>query len=585
MEIFGFYIDFRELLVLIAISTTLFFPIVYMRSREDLLVRSNERLGRTSYMVVISIFIVLVFYSLIIGYRPYIYFLYTGLILVPFLVLGRRSIDKYFQNINPVLLMLLLLSFTEPLILLFGNRFYPLVDWSRDSIFVTGSLAEYQREQIAAGLYYLIPVRWLGEIMLVRLTFPDQIIRLIYMLAVDTALVLSFYYFFIRLGYDRLTGILALLFFWSNPGNSFTMGRLVTEAYPFLYIFLLVLYVSTKIRTPNLLLLTIIGIPMIFAHGSPFVSIILIFVPLILITHIRSRARIIRVEPDWARAKSPLLILSIVTLLYWGWTHIIRSIARLGTKLLDSLTQYFAGIMGEGVGATTGWAYTPRYCLRGLEIYAYAWAFPIGLAGGYALYFMLRRRFNKIDNGLAEVTAILGGGVVAISYISYTIGEAGQYWIPVGYFITLIASIIAARRALSVDNKVLFTTVLVLISLFVAIGTSSPTHAPLEHPEFESIAYKFRYTRYIEVSVVGNHIPRFVTIYFDYDFPVRGGIYKGIREKLYQLMSGTDPYEFYKYPYTLIALKNERFVGTMINIYVADLVYRSDYYTIMGIGE
>ncbi len=584
MEVFGFYIGFRELLVLTAVSTALFFLIIYLRSREDLLVKSIERLGRTSFIVVISMFIVLVFYSLIMGYRPHIYFLYTG-ILVPLLVLGRKSADKYFKNINPILLILVLFSFTEPLILLFGNRFYPLVDWSKDSIFVTGSLAEYQREQIAIGLYYLIPVRELGEIMLIRFTFQDQLIRLIYILAVDTALILSFYNFFIRLGYDRLAGILAILFFWSNPGNSFTMGRLVTEAYPFLYIFLLVLYVSMNARTPILLLLTIVGLPMIFAHGSPFVSIILLFGSLILITHVKNRFKTINVKLDWTKAKSPLLILFIVTFLYWGWTHIIRSIAELGIKLVDSLSQYFIETAEEQAGTTTGWVYTPRYYLSGLEIYAYAWAFPIGLIGGYALYFILKRRFNNIDNGLAEVAAILGGGVIATSYISYTIGEAGQYWIPVGYFITLIASIIAARRALSIDNKVMFTMVLVLISVFVVIGTSSPTHAPLEHPEFESISYRFRYTRYIEASIVGSYIPHFVTIYFDYDLPVRGGIYKGIREKLYLLMYGADPYRFYRYPYTLIALKNERFVGTRINIYSTDLVYKSDYYTIMGVGK
>ena len=588
MVIDGLAISFNDVLIGSAVIVfILYFIMLYIAHGKWIINNSKKPVSRLLYYLLIISF---TFYladlvnSLIIGYRDLSFF-----IIVTFLFLEVSLLDRlwYFSNEAArqlLVIISIIVSFSEPLIMTFGNRFYPRYPWSRDSIYQTGSLAEYQASLSTSGLYYLVPVRVLNQDALAHLVVPSEWVRLTLLLTIDLALILALINLFKRIGYGIASYYVPVFIFWANPGNSFMMGRAVTEAYPFLFLYLAVLYAMNIGQRESLLLLTLVSIPMVFAHGSTSTIMLLLFTPLIIMYRIlyvrRSTTSI-----NWASLRQPLFILLGITLIYWGWTSIAVIIARIGEKFINSITEYFVEIGSEATGSTVGWSYTPRYYKPGFELFGYSWAFPIGVAAALALVFLFKRRFLGPDKGFAEVAGFMGVLIIGAAYLSYALSEAGQYWIPVGYFLAMMAIIPVTMRMIRVKIRSILFISLILTSLFVFTGFYSPTHAPLEHPDFETISFIFRYPRYIETRIVGSVIPDYIIAYYDYDLPIRSGIYKGIRNRLSTIMQYGDPWPLYIPPYTLVALKTNRLQYSPLRLSSVDVVYTSDYYVIIGLGR
>jgi hypothetical protein len=167
---------------------------------------------------------------------------------------------------------------------------------------------------------------------------------------------------------------------------------------------------------------------------------------------------------------------------------------------------------------------------------------------------------------------------VGASFIAYKVSESGQYFIPVGYFLALISSTIGLSRIL-VRNLKISIAAMVLLAVFIYTGTSSPSHANLEHPEFESVAMTFRYTRYIEASKLSHLLSPEIRLYYDYDLPIGGGIYKSIRGRLYLILEGYDP-RMLERGIVIYAIKNERLRGTESIFHISSIMYMSDFYTL-----
>ncbi len=560
---------------------------LYIGHSRWILNSSKASISRFLYCLLIisfTLYIADLVNSLIIGYRDLSFFIIVMLLFIEVSLLDRLGYLANDMTRQLLVLVGIIISFSEPLVMTFGNRFYPRYPWSRDSIYQTGSLAEYQASLSTSGLYYLVPVRVLNQDVLAHLVAPSEWVRLTLLLTIDLALILALINLFKRIGYGIASYYVPVFIFWANPGNSFMMGRAVTEAYPFLFLYLTVLYAKNIGRRESTLLLTLVSIPMVFAHGSPSTIILLLFTPLILMYKILNARGVIS-SVDWASIRHPLLILLSITLIYWGWTSIAVIIARLGEKFINSITEYFVETGSEATGSTVGWSYTPRYYKPGFELFGYSWAFPIGVSAALVIVFLFKRRFLGPDKGFAEVAGFTGVLIIGAAYLSYALSEAGQYWIPVGYFLAMMAIIPVTIKMIKVRIRSILLISLILSSLFVFTGFYSPTHAPLEHPDFETISFIFRYPRYIETRIVGNVIPDYITAYYDYDLPIRSGIYKGVRNRLSTIMQYGDPWPLYAPPYTLIALKIDRLYHSPLRLSSVDVVYTSNYYTIIGLGR
>jgi hypothetical protein len=257
-------------------------------------------------------------------------------------------------------------------------------------------------------------------------------------------------------------------------------------------------------------------------------------------------------------------------------------ISHIGVSFIESIASYLLPTQQQVISP---WTYVPRYESERYLVNSYAWAFPIAVSVALLLGYLTRvltRRNRESACVIGIVSALLATVFVGASFIAYKVSESGQYLIPVGYFLALISSTIALSRIL-VGNLKISIVAMILLAVFIYTGTSSPSHAHLEHPEFESAAMIFRYTRYIEASLVSRMLSPQIRVYYDYDLPISGGIYKTIRERIYLILQGYDPRTLDQ-GNVVYAIKNTRLNGKGTIFSTTSIIYRSDYYTLFYIG-
>jgi len=510
--------------------------------------------------------------SLLKGYRDPLVF---GLILVLSILMVLYALSGEPRR-GLILVSLLLVSLSEPLTLYIGNDFYPRWDWTSDTILRTGSLSEYFQGIISAGLYYLIPVSYLRQVMLALVCQPSYITPFINVVAEYIAYVISLYAFFKRSRFGILAGVISVLILVSSPGDNVLTGRLVGSFILPLMLASLIYYHTGWISA--LISSTLFMVVMIFQHGSPVVGYFLLFFPLLL----KSGDKDLELKNASRRVGIITVILFVSASVYWIYTHIVMRISHIGTSFMESIASY---LLPAQQGVISPWTYVPRYESGGYLVYSYAWAFPVAVSAALLLGYLTRvltRRNRESDRVIGIVSALLATVFVGASFIAYKVSESGQYFIPVGYFLALISSTIALSRIL-VRNLKISIAAMILLAVFIYTGTSSPSHANLEHPEFESTAMIFRYTRYIEASLVSRILSPQIRVYYDYDLPVSGGIYKGIRERVYLILQGYDPRALDQ-GNVVYAIKNVRLNGKETIFSTTSLVYRSDYYTLFYVG-
>jgi hypothetical protein len=470
-----------------------------------------------------------------------------------------------------ILISLLLVSLSEPLTLYIGNDFYPRWNWTSDTILRTGFLNEYFHDIISAGLYYLIPVSYLRQVMLALVCQPSHVTPFINAVAEYLVYTISLYAFFKRSRFGTLAGVISVLILISSPGDNVLTGRLIGS---FIFPFMLssLIYYRTG-QISALISSTLFMVGMVFQHGSPVVGYLLLFFPVLL----RGWDEDLELENASRRVGIIAVILFAMALMYWVYTHIVMQASRIGISFLESIIGY----LPARHEAISPWTYVPRYESESYLVYSYAWAFPVAVSTALLLSYLTRvlTRRNKESSQIIGVTsAFLATTIVGASFLAYKVSESGQYFIPLGYFLAMISSTIALSRILERNLKASFAT-LILLALFIYTGTSSPSHANLEHPEFESAAMIHRYIRYIEASLVSKMLDPQSRVYHDYDLPISGGIYKTIRERLYLILQGYDPRALDQGD-VIYAIKNARLNSKETIFFTTSVIYRSDYYTL-----
>ncbi|MEM1510012.1 MAG: hypothetical protein QW096_09135 [Thermofilaceae archaeon] len=533
--------------------------------------------------------LILLALSLIIGFRPLLFFLTCGALVFNLLFL--ISTNELYENhimIKLTLFTTVILFLVEPVTLTFGNDFYPRWEWWNDSIYISGSLSEYMESVQRAGLYYLVPIEEFRTISLALVTSPSYATPAIVLMTQVLSIVLSVYLLARTLYSSRfglLISVILLLILMASPGDHVVTGRLI-KTNPFIYLYLT--FVASRLGlSRTLITLMIVMLAMVFYHGSVVIALLSLLTPLLVLHKVNKNClegadQIYRGTNAKSIAFS-VTLLTLVSFTYWLFTYVANTVFGTAWGFVESLMNYFIAIWG---GKTvSGWSYTPLYFTSSYYIYSYAWAFPIGVSVALAITYFIdvltrRRSWTKIK--LHEVASMAGLFYSATTYGMYTISEEGQYFIPIAFFLLHIATTIAISAILVEKRTIVRLICLTVFVGFIITGMHSPTHAMLEHPEFESAATILKATRYIEASIVSRLIPDEVTVYYDYDLPVRGGIYKTVREILHQILSGVNPVNFYAPPYTLIALKRAR-PTTSIDVGRLDIVYSSNFHIILGV--
>jgi hypothetical protein len=569
-------ISFTQMLIYNTMFLTSIFYILLIiglrtSNRKPPILPIPPRILKILIIGLLSAYIVCEIGSLLRGYRdPVVFGLMSSLsILIAFCATGNNSTG----NAAPILLSLLLVSLSEPLTLYLGNDFYPRWDWVSDTIMRTGHLNEYFQGIAKAGLYYLIPVSYLRQITLALVCQPSYVIPFLNAVIEYLAYVISLYAFFKKSRYGVLGGVLSVLILISSPGDNVLTGRLIGSLiFPFM-LSSLIYYRTGWASAMISSLLLMIG--MIFQHGSPVMGYSMLFFPIILKGWdddlvLREVAR---------RVGALIAVLSVAASTYWLYTHIINQASHIGLSFVNSILSYFLPSQREAISP---WSYVPRYESGGYSVYSFAWAFPVALSVALLLNYitrMLMQRSILRSLNTGDSSSFLATMVVGASFIAYRIAESGQYFIPVGYFFALIASTIALSRILEGRRLGIILATIALLAIFIYTGISSPSHANLEHPEFESAAQIFRYTRYVEASEISQLLSPTIKVYYDYDLPIGGGIYKTIRERIESILQGIDPRTL-EQGKVIYAIKNRRLSGTENIFYASSIIYRSEFYTL-----
>jgi len=569
-------VTFTQMLIYDAIALTLIFYILLSATSRS----SNRKLSApliSPYILKVLAFFLLLVYtasqtiSLVRGYRdPVVFVVMTSLsALMVFLALGSSSA----RGSVMILLSLLMISLSEPLTLYAGNDFYPRWDWSSDTILRTGHLDEYFRGIVSAGLYYLIPVSGLRQVMLALTCQPSYVIPFINVVAEYLAYVISLYAFFKRSRFGVLAGVLSVLILISSPGDNVLTGRVIGSLiFPFMLSSLI--YYRTG-RTSAMVSSLLLMVGMVFQHGSPVVGYLLLFLPVLL----RGWDEDLELRDASRRVGTVIVALFGVASTYWIYTHIVNQVSYVGRSFVNSILSYFLPSQREVISP---WTYVPLYESGGYLVYSYAWAFPVALSAALLLNYvtraLMRGSIMKPLN-ISEASSFLAVAVVGASFLAYRVAESGQYFIPVGYFLALMASTVTLSRIFKGKHLSVLLVAIVLLAVFVYTGVSSPSHAILEHPEFETAATVFRPTRYIEASKLSHLLSPETRLYYDYDLPIGGSIYKGIRERLYLILRGYDP-RMLERGIVIYAIKNERLRGTEIIFRISSIVYMSDFHTL-----
>lgn len=573
-------ISFTQMLIYTAVSLTFIFYIQMMMAskisrRKYNIFQISSRPLDISMVAILLVYLISQTISLIRGYRDNLTFSLATLlsIFLMLYILRNSSLNNFI-----IILSLLMISFSEPLTLYVGNDFYPRWDWKKDLILKTGHLEEYMREIISSGLYYLIPVSGIRQIMLALICQPSYMIPFINIFAGYMTYIISLYIFFKRSRFKILAGIISVFILISSPGDNLLTGRLVGSLiFPFM-LSTLIYYQSGRISA--LIVSFIFMIEMIFEHGSPVIGYLLLFLPILL----KGWDEDLNLKDVSYRIRNILIILSATATIYWIYTHIINQIYHVGYSFTNSVLSYF---LPPEHRVVSPWSYVPRYESERYMIYSYAWAFPIALSTALLLDYLVRIiAYEKMINSMniGEVSAFLSSIVVGSSFLAYRISEGGQYLIPVGYFLALIASTIVLSKILETKRVELLLVTIILTAIFIYTGISSPSHANLEHPEFESSAQIFRSTRYVEASIISNLLESQIKTYYDYDLPISGGIYKTIRERLSLILQGYDP-RVLERDEVIYAIKNERLSNIETIFYVSSIIYRSCFYTLFYVGS
>lgn len=564
-------LSFTELLLYGTPALAALFTYLLLRREDDKEIRinnANKILRYIHYLLLLALSTVTI-YSVYAGFRPLIYFFVVSALFITSILIGLVSNKKDQSRI--LFLTALILAISVPTAVILGNHFYPYNSFGSEPILQTGNIEAYQTGAMESGLYRYIPIETLIEasvaLVIGQTIIAPYIVTTFFMIAVVTGL----FSLLRRLSHNSLAAIIGVFFCLSIPALSL-FGRLWPLTYAVFYIlFALLLYKSSR---ASVIGLWIVSLPMIFAHPSGFIAVIVVLLPLALLS--------IRNWPDRGQSSSkirlPVVTLIVVAFAYLSYTYLISLMAKQGVKFYSSIYSYFSGVAPvEGVGIE----YVPRYYSSGYEIFAYAWAVPVALSAALlisVIFHLLRKKKLDASQSFTLLSAFAGLLVVFFAYWSSR-GETGQYLIPVGYLLILFSSSVVAAKLLSSRGKRCAAIVALLLTVFILVGTYSPNWAPLEHQDFETAAIIHPYRVYIEAGTVTSLIPANVTTWCDDDFPV-GLSGKLPRDIISQISSGESPTRFARQPLTLFAIRNEHFSGGFVDL---DLVYSNGHHVIVAI--
>ncbi len=542
--------------VLLTVVVTLLLLLSYRRKEQLLQSRDNTRYTKViSWAMIVAatlipIMVVVPNHSVSL---PFVFFVLTGTVSAlsaVYLALGGKS---------RMLLAYALVAVSVSMILspALKNNFYPFQGYTQQSIFGSGNLAGSQTPA-SQGFYYFIPVSEINLVAMGEVSGVNSGIASVLAAVELVGTLLALWALFEGLG---LKYAYPALFFIFSPELSFIVGRTDELVFVALVLLLVGLASTRSNRNDVLLLLPVISVG-VFDHPIAPISIIAMFASLSLVIALR-KARSIEAHHIVFTA---LRLALIVTAVYWFFTYIYSLILPHATNTFQASINFMASVFFGNQNTVLGGGITsalaPGYSSPQFRLFALIWAAPVAFAAAPIFVMMIRKFLSAIRKSRAAENSLSGFAqnfgiaaslsaivLVGAAYAAYTTGTLqGQYLIPAGYFVAVVASAFAVNQLIGSRKLIVVGIALILIFSIVFVGTYSPDWTPLEHLDFQVSATIHPYTSYMQgaiiTSLLGNHT--FSGVYNDYDITVgSGGEYKPVRAVISSIDFGQSTFNSY----------------------------------------
>jgi len=207
-----------------------------------------------------------------------------------------------------------------------------------------------------------------------------------------------------------------------------------------------------------------------------------------------------------------------------------------------------------------------------------------------------RREMPQAKEGISHnvlAAAIMGLLFVAIGF-TITLSSSGlaeRYLSEPGYLLLLVPSGVVGAYLINSRRKLTVIGTMLMLVIFVYVGTSSPDWAPFENPEFGAL--RKSYVSHLEAITISGFLPQQIYVYCDNDIGLLPALIKGIqllgpgsyeteRRILRGIKDGVfDPSEFAYMPVTLYIIKTRDVNPQVMRSLQAHIVYSSGRHIIL----
>jgi hypothetical protein len=527
-------IDFEELLAILVLLIFAFSLYLIYKSNKawkekgskEFQIKCSSRfeslLFYIHYFLILLILIVAV-YSTWLGFRSAIYFASFALVFISsVLLILVRPIEKIRCTIIFTLITLSLIHSLIPIAENRGIIFGP--DQWRDFV-ATKSIYEegnFWNASVISGSYYsFIPLFDILNASISLITGNTSFLSFIVLVAtLSVIMVLSIYLILLKLTGTHIASVIGVFAFLSTPRLSVVgaISSTISITLGSLLILMLIQYVSTPCRH-RLIVIVILALSTVIFHPTGIIGLLALCGGLIVMGSV---GIIRKVYPESMMMSRLFVLVSAMSLAYWTLSNVVfASIIVPLRRLFVSLPTYW----GESI-------YTPRYYTGGFEVYAYAWALPVGISAAYVFTIFMghlptkrkghvpkQKKFNSFVF-IAGIVSLLMIGIGFVSILHAPSASLERYINMPAYLLALIPLGMVGAHIINSKQKLGFLCLMLLLSTFVYIGTSSPDWAPFEHSEFSAVCTT--YFGYTEAKTIATFLPNNLYIYSDNDIPVEG---------------------------------------------------------------
>jgi hypothetical protein len=326
-----------------------------------------------------------------------------------------------------------------------------------------------------------------------------------------------------RFGNDNVMGWIAAFVFLSTPRLTYHSAVPQEISMAMISVAFLVFFIrlnSTRLEKSDLkytgiMIFLVIGT--ILYHPNGGLTILFLLVPIIILM------RFIVTRQLSSKLGLLTAIIALASITYWTYNDL--ALADLSLKNEQFFQSFFSAYKESS-------HVPPNLAVGGCEICAFTWALPYSISAAFLLvqgFFFIR--FRKLglkgqrsewqNRFLIAVTAALVAIPLTftgfLSFFADPSAGLERYISGSTYFLMLIPASLSAGMILKSLRTPYFFVMLIILSISVHIGSSSPDVAPIENKSSE---FGFAlYATYLEVLPLKQYVPSQSLMYVDNDVP------------------------------------------------------------------